>query len=618
MPQESLVRRKQAAIAVLALAAIVVHLVLRFGATASTTVQNVPLWVALALGGMPLVWELLVKLFRREFGSDLLAGISIVTSVILDEYLAGTLVVLMLSGGETLEAYAVRSASSVLEALAKRMPTLAHRKQDSTIADVPLAEVSIGDTVLVFPHEVCPIDGTVVEGHGVMDESYLTGEPYMISKTPGSTVLSGAINGESALTIRADKLAVDSRYAKIMEVMVSSQQHQPRIRRLGDQLGAYYTPLAVAIGIAAWLTTGDAVRFLAVMVVATPCPLLIAIPVAVIGSISLAAKRAIIVRDPAVLETVSTCRTIIFDKTGTLTYGEPELVDQSVAAGVNAAEVLSLVASLEQYSKHPLAEAIVRAGRERGAVFHEVAEISEPPGQGLRGLVAGREVRLTSRKQLLKDSPELAAELPPPAGGLECVILVDGRYAATYRFRDRPRREGKPFIKHLEPQHHIDRVMLLSGDRPAEVKYLAELVGIPEVLGGKSPEEKLEIVREETAQANTIYVGDGINDAPALVAATVGIAFGQNSDVTTEAADVVVMDSSLAKVDEFLHISGRMRRIALQSAVGGMAASVIGMLIAAAGYLPPVAGAIVQEVIDVVVVVNALRVAIRPKDLTDF
>ena len=449
--------------------------------------QNVPLWIALALGGVPLVWELLVKLWHREFGSDLLAGISIVTSVLLDEYLAGTLVVLMLSGGETLEAYAVRSASSVLEALAKRMPTLAHRKQDSTIADVPLVEVAVGDVVLVFPHEVCPIDGTVLEGHGVMDESYLTGEPYMMSKTPGSTVLSGAINGESALTIRADKLAVDSRYAKIMEVMLSSQQHQPRIRRLGDQLGAFYTPVAVAIGIAAWLATGDAVRFLAVMVVATPCPLLIAIPVAVIGSISLAAKRAIIVRDPAVLETVSTCRTIIFDKTGTLTYGQPELIEQNVVAGASAAEVLSLVASLEQYSKHPLAEAIVRAGREQGAMFREVSQISEPPGQGLRGTVAGREVRLTSRKQLAKEQPEVASELPPPAGGLECVILLDGRYVATYRFRDRPRREGRSFIRHLAPRHHIDRVMLLSGDRPAEVKYLADLVGIPEVLGGKSP-----------------------------------------------------------------------------------------------------------------------------------
>ena len=618
MLPDTFIRRKQAAIAVLALAAIAAHLVLRFGMNVSETARNLPLWVALALGGVPLVWELLVKLSRREFGSDLLAGISIVTSVILEEYLAGTLVVLMLSGGETLEAYAVRSASSVLEALAKRMPTLAHRKQDSTIEDVPLGEVAIGDTVLVFPHEVCPIDGTVVEGHGVMDESYLTGEPYMISKTPGSTVLSGAINGESALTIRADKLAVDSRYAKIMAVMQASQQQQPRIRRLGDQLGAYYTPVAVAIGIAAWIASGEAVRFLAVMVVATPCPLLIAIPVAVIGSISLAAKRAIIGRDPAVLETVSTCRTIIFDKTGTLTYGQPELIEQNVVAEANAADVLSLVASLEQYSKHPLAEAIVRAGRERGAVFHEVSRISEPPGQGLRGTVAGREVRLTSRKQLLKEQPEAAQLLPPPAGGLECLILLNGRYVATYRFRDRPRREGRSFIEHLAPRHQIERVMLLSGDRPEEVKYLAGLVGIPEVLGGKSPEEKLEIVREETARARTIYVGDGINDAPALTAATVGIAFGQNSDVTTEAADVVVMDSSLSKVDEFLHISARMRRIALESAVGGMAASIVGMMFAAAGYLPPVAGAIVQEVIDVVVVVNALRVAIRPKDLTDF
>jgi heavy metal translocating P-type ATPase len=451
-----------------------------------------------------------------------------------------------------------------------------------------------------------------------MDESYLTGEPYMMSKTPGSTVLSGAINGETALTIQADKLAVDSRYANIMQVMQTSQQHQPRIRRLGDQLGAFYTPVAVAIGIVTWLATGEAVRFLAVMVVATPCPLLIAIPVAVIGSISLAAKRAIIVRDPAVLETVSTCRTIIFDKTGTLTYGQPALIEQNVAASVNAAEVLSLVASLEQYSKHPLAEAIVRAGREQGAAIHQAEQISEPPGQGLRGTVAGREVRLTSRKQLAKEQPEVAERLSPPAGGLECVILVDGRYVATYRFRDRPRREGRPFISHLQPRHHIDRVMLLSGDRPTEAQYLADLVGIPEVLGGKSPEEKLDIVRAETAQARTIYVGDGINDAPALSAATVGIAFGQNSDVTTEAADVVIMDSSLEKVDEFMHISKRMRRIALESALGGMAASIVGMLFAAAGFLPPVAGAIVQEVIDIIVVVNALRVAIRPKALTDF
>ena len=621
MAQDSLIRRKQAAIAVLALVAIAVHLVLRFGTTASPTVQNVPLWIALALGGVPLVWELLVKLVHREFGSDLLAGISIVTSVLLGEYLAGTLVVLMLSGGEALEAYAVRSASSVLEALAKRMPSLAHRKQDSTIADVPLADVAVGDVVLVFPHEICPIDGTVVEGHGVMDESYLTGEPYMMSKTPGSTVLSGAINGESALTIRADKLAVDSRYAKIMQVMQASQQQRPRMRRLGDQLGAFYTPVAVAIGIAAWVASGDAVRFLAVLVVATPCPLLIAIPVAIIGSISLAARRAIIIRDPAVLETVSTCRTIIFDKTGTLTYGEPELIEQIVGAGVERRRRCSRswpASSSTRSIRWPRRSSAPAASR--GPCFTKCAQISEPPGQGLRGTVAGREVRLTSRKQLVEGTARRRpTQLPPPAGGLECVVLIDDRYAATYRFRDAPRREGAAV-------HSPSRAAAPHRPRACSSRAIASGGRLPGRAGRHPRSARRQESRKksstscaaETAQANTIFVGDGINDAPALMAATVGIAFGQNSDVTTEAADVVVMDSSLAKVDEFMHISRRMRRIALQSAVGGMAVSVVGMLFAAAGYLPPVAGAIAQEVIDVVAVLNALRVAIRPKDLTDF
>jgi heavy metal translocating P-type ATPase len=618
VPQPSTLNRKQLAIALLAIVAIPVHLVLRYGLHASQPIHNSPLWCALVLGGGPLVWELLVKVAHGQFGSDLLAGISIVASILLGEYLAGTLVVLMLSGGEALESYAVRSASSVLAALAKRMPTIAHRKRDSAIEDTLLDQLAIGDVLVVFPHEVCPIDGTVLAGHGVMDESYLTGEPYRMSKTPGSTVLSGAINGQSALTIRADRLATDSRYAKIMGVMQASQDQQPKLRRLGDQLGAVYSPVAIALGLAAWFAAGDPVRFLAVMVVATPCPLLIAIPVAVIGSISLAAKRAIVVRDPAVLEQVTNCRTMIFDKTGTLTYGVPQLVDQLIAPEFNAIDVLSLVASLEQYSKHPLAEAIVQAGRKQKVVLQDAPEISEQPGRGLRGTIAGRQVHLTSRKQLASEQPAAAAQLPPVAGGLECVILIDDRYAATYRFRDTPRREGVSFIDHLGPRHRIQRVMLLSGDRQSEVEYLADLVGIPEVQGGKSPEEKLDIVRAETARGPTIFVGDGINDAPALIAATVGIAFGQNSDVTTEAADVVIMDSSLQKVDEFMHISQRMRRIALESAVGGMALSVLGMLFAAGGYLPPVAGAISQEIIDVAAVINALRVAVRPKALTDF
>ena len=610
--------RKEMLIAFLAMAAIAVHLVMRFGFRLGEPARDYPLFVALALGGAPLVWELFLKLLKREFGSDLLAGISIVTSVILGEYLAGTLVVLMLSGGEALEAYAVRSASSVLQALAKRMPAVAHRRQDSTLKDVPLDQVAVGDTVVVFPHETCPVDGTVIEGHGVMDESYLTGEPYMMSKTPGTAVLSGAINGESALTVRADRLAVDSRYAKIMQVMQAAEEQRPRMRRLADQLGSVYTPIAMAIGIAAWLWSGQAVRFLAVMVVATPCPLLIAIPVTIIGAIALSAKRGIIVKDPSALEIVDTCRTLIFDKTGTLTYGEPQLTEQLGAPGVNATEVLSLAASVERYSKHPLSIPIVSAAQSSALAFHEASQISERPGEGLRGIVAGRPVEITSRKQLLKRLPGLETTVPAASGGMECVVMVDEKFAALYRFRDTPRHEGAAFVQHLSPKHRFEKIMLVSGDRESEVRYLAEQVGIREVFAHQTPEQKLEIVKAETLRARTIFVGDGINDAPALMAATVGIAMGQNSDVTTEAAGVVIMDSSLSRVDEFMHVSQRMRRIALQSAVGGMVLSIAGMLVAFAGHLPPVSGAVCQEIIDVLAVANALRVAIVPKSLVDF
>ena len=283
--------RLQMGIAALSLLAIMIYLVMRFALGLAPGLAQVPLWFAYLFGGVPLVWGLLGNLWRREFGSDLLAGLSIVTAVLLGEYLAGTLVILMLSGGEAIEAYAVRHASSVLAALAKRVPSIAHRRQGVSFEDVALDQVAVGDLLEILPHEVCPVDGTVVEGRGVMDESYLTGEPYQISKTPGVSVISGALNGETSLTIRADRLAVDSRYAKIMEVMRDSEEKRPKMRRLADQLGAVYTPVAVALAVLAWIISGDPVRFLAVLVVATPCPLLIAIPVAIIGSISLAAKR---------------------------------------------------------------------------------------------------------------------------------------------------------------------------------------------------------------------------------------------------------------------------------------------------------------------------------------
>jgi heavy metal translocating P-type ATPase len=609
-------------IAALALASIALHLLLNATTQPSlwlgVPVSTWPLFVALALGGLPLVVTLTGRLIHRDFSSDLLAGISIVTAVLLGEYLAGTLVVLMLSGGQAIEAYAVSRASSALSALAKRMPTVAHKKVADAMTDVPLEAVAPGDLLVVFPHEACPVDGTVIEGRSTMDESYLTGEPYVLSKTVGTAVLSGAVNGEGALTIRADKRAVDSRYARIMDVMRESEQRRPALRRLGDQLGAIYTPIAVALAAIAWAISGDPVRFLAVMVVATPCPLLIAIPVAIIGSVSLSAKRGIIIKDPAVLEQLDTCRTAIFDKTGTLTYGQPQLTEVLTTGGQNEGEVLAKVASLERYSRHPLSEAIQNQAKAQQLSLADATEVTERPGEGLRGVIDGQHVQVTSRSKWIGESPADADVLPPQAGGLECVIAINGRYAATLRFRDEPRREGTSFVRHLKPHHGITRVLLVSGDRDSEVRYLADKVGITEIYASQSPEQKVALVRAETLKAPTLFMGDGINDAPALTAATVGIAFGQASDVTAEAAGVVILDSSLGRVDELLHIGRRMRRVALQSAVGGMALSVVGMILAATGLLPPVQGAVLQELIDVLAVANALRTSVAPKVLTDY
>lgn len=598
----------------LALLGIVVHLVLRYALAVPHRWSVAPLVIVLVLGGIPLVIGLSRKLIAGEFGSDLLAGMSVVTSVLLGEYLVGCVIVLMLSGGGALEQFAKRRASSVLDALAKRMPDKAHRRSGDGLIDVALDDVAVGDELIVFPHETCPADGVVLEGQSKMNEAYLTGEPFEIWKTPGSEVISGAINGETALAIRAEKLPSHSRYARIMAVMQETEQQRPRLRRLGDRLGAWYTPIALAVSVLAWIITGERHRFLAVLVVATPCPLLIAIPVAVIGAISLSARRSIIIKNPAVLEQIDLCRTLIFDKTGTLTYGKPSLEEILCAAGMRREDVLRLAASVERYSKHPLAAAVLDAANKQGIPLEPAAEVSEHPGEGLRGLIGERRVWITGRHKI----DEHGLGLPPAAAGLECVVLIDERFAALFRFRDAPRKEARPFMEHLKPRHDVTRVMLVSGDRDSEVRYLAGLAGISEVHSSVSPEEKVAIVRAEGQRERTLFVGDGINDAPAMQAATVGVAFGVSSDVTSEAADAVILEASLAKVDELMHIGRHMRTIALESAVGGMALSVVGMIFAALGLLPPIGGAVAQEIIDLLAVMNAVRVALPFKALSDF
>lgn len=609
--RKTIVSKWQIAIVGLSLTAIALHMILRtIQVTASgsiLTTSNIPLLIAIFIGGIPLLLQILFKLYQGNFGADILAAIALVTAVVLNQYLAATLIILMLASGQTLEAYATRKASSVLRALAERMPAIAHRKIAEHIEDIALTSIRINDVIVVYPHETCPVDGTIINGQGSMNEAYLTGEPYQIAKAPGVTVLSGAINGESALAIRADKLPADSRYAMITQVLQEAEQKRPTMRRLGDQIGAIFAPIALLLAFAAWYFTHDAVRFLAVLVIATPCPLLIAIPITLISAISMAARRAIIIKDPTVLERLPTCRTAIFDKTGTLTYGQPELTEILPTDDIDSKIILQQTASLERYSKHPLSSAILKAAEKYKLPFLAATHVAEKPGHGLKGIIDGDEIYITHRKKFIETSPELSTLLPPISAGLECIILLNGKYAATLRFRDAPRTDSKSFIHHLTPSHQFHKIMLVSGDRESEVKYLGELLNINNILASQSPEQKLAIVRAETNKAPTLFMGDGINDAPALTAATVGIAFGQQSNVTAEAAGAVIMDNTLIKVDELIHLSATTRHIAMQSAMGGMVLSVIGMGFAAAGYISPVVGAVLQEIIDVLAIINALR-----------
>lgn len=571
-----------------------------------------PLLLVLGLGAIPFLWQIGAKLVHKDFGADVLAAISIVAAVLLGQYLAAVLVMLMLSSGQALESYALRRASSVLQALADRMPRQARRKEGDSVLEIDISDIRIGDIIQILPHETSPVDGTVISGHSFMDESYLTGEPYQVAKAPGAVVISGSINGESLLLIKAEKLAKDSRYSNIMSAVERARENRPKIRRLADRLGSIFAPVSLLVAIAVWIYTGDPVRFLSVLVVATPCPLFIAIPVAIISAISLAARLGIIINDPAVLELLPTCTTAIFDKTGTLTYGKPSLTEVIALPGFLESQVLSLAASLEQYSKHPLAKAVVEgAAREHVAIL-EAEKLHEKPGLGLFGTIGGDEVFITGRAQLAAQNLSVES-LPKDAGGLECFVVINNRVAGCLKFRDEPRGDSRNFVRHLTPFHNFTHVILLSGDRKSEVDNLANRLGLSDARAEQSPEQKLATVLEYGKKSPTLFMGDGINDAPALKAATVGIAFGQPSTATKAAAGAVILESSLSKVDELLHLSNAFRRVALTSAIGGMALSFVAMFFAAGGYITPAAGALLQQVIDAIAIVNALRLTFKTK-----
>lgn len=601
---------EQGIIASIATLAILAHLLLRSLRIPAET-NLLPLYIAYVLGGIPIIYELIKKVLKRQFGSDLLAGIAIVTSIPQAEYLAGTFIILMLSGGEALEVYATERASAVLKALASRMPRVARIKRGDKFVEEDIERIVPGDSIELLPHDICPVDGEVISGRGHMDESFLTGEPFRMPKIAGSAVISGALNQESLLVIKALQYPAESRYQKIAKVIEEQAKSQVPLKRMADRLGAWYTPLALLIASLAWYFSGEASRFLSVLVTATPCPLLIAIPVSLIGSISTAASRGIIIKNPAILEVLPTCRTMVLDKTGTLTYGRPALTKIHSLGEYPEGELLGLLASLEEYSKHPLASAVRSAAKKQRCQLKSVSSVTERAGQGLTGIIDSSEYKVTNRKSLRGTT-----QLPPQEPGLECLLLKDGSPIAVFIFQDQPRKESYGFVTHARKKHGIQSIKILSGDKLLEVSSLASQVGIDAFEADLSPEDKLRRIKEETLRGPTVYIGDGINDAPALQAATVGIAMGSHSDITGEAADAVILDSSLEKTDELIHIATRMRRIAFQSAFGGMGVSLGGMVLASIGLVTPLGGAILQEVIDVFAVLNSLRTAYLSKDIS--
>ena len=578
--------------------------------------ENYSLFFVLIVGGIPLLIQIFLKIIKGNLGADLIAFMALILAIYLQENVAGVLIILMLASSQALEEFASHRASFVLEALAQRMPTIAHLKSENNFFDTEISKIKINDLIAIFPHEICPIDGEVVEGRGSMDESYLTGEPYRISKTIGSKVLSGAINGESLFVIKTEKLPADSRYGKIMEVMKQAKEQRPEIRKLADKIGAIFAPITIIIASTSYYFTHDLTNFLAVLTIATPCPLLIAVPIAIISAISISARQGIIIKDARILEKLSICTTAIFDKTGTLTFGEPNISEIIALDEFSAEEILQKTASLERYSRHPLACSILKEAQKRNLILLDAQNISEKPGYGMIGNIGEQEIVITSRKKIHEFQPS-KIPLPDLSDGMECVIIINKKVAGILHFRDLERPESKSFINHLAPNHNFKKIILLSGDRASEVNYLAEKLGINNYFSSQSPEQKLEIVKKETQNAPTLFMGDGINDAPALMLASVGIAFGQGNNITSESSGAVILESNLLKVDELIHISIFTRKIILQSAIGGMLFSIVGMILASFGLISPSEGAIAQQIIDAVAIVNALRLTITKNVVSD-
>ncbi len=563
---------------------------------------------------VPLTVSIARTLAAGRVGVDAIALVAMAGALAVGEYLAGAVIALMLSGGNALEASASRRARRELTALLERMPTIAHRRVAGGWEEVGVGELAVGDTVLIRAGELIPVDGTVAGDEAVVDESALTGEPLPVTHARGATVRSGAANAGDAFELAATRVAAESAYANIVRLVRAAETQRAPFVRIADRYAAFFLPLTLALAAVAWAASGDPVRAVAVLVVATPCPLILAAPIAIVSGVSRAARAGVIVKGGAAIERLGEARTVLVDKTGTLTLGEPA-VREVVALEGDEREILRLAASVDQLSAHVLAEALVHEAERRGLELDDPVGAVEQPGQGMEGTVGGRRVAVGSHVWLRSRGyeTERAAQLDgggEDAGLAKVLIGVDGRLAGVAVMADRLREDARELTADLHAAG-VRRVAMVSGDRHAVAERIGEETGVDEVHAEQSPAQKLEIVRAMRADpelAPVVMVGDGVNDAPALALADVGIAMsGPGATVSSETADAVIVVDAIDRVATAIEIGRRALGIARQSVLFGIGLSAIAMVVAAFGYIPPLAGALLQEGIDVAVILNALR-----------
>ena len=573
------------------------------------------LWIlATMVSAVRLAIGIAIDLLAGSTGVDVVALLAMLGSVALGEFLAGAVIAVMYATGQALERYAHGRAERELRTLLSRAPGIAHRYEADGLTDRPAEVLGAGDRLLIKPGEVVPVDGIVVSGPAALDESALTGESQIVIRDLDDRVASGVVNAGGAFDLRATATADASTYAGIVRLVRIAQTEKSPFVRIADQYAGVF--LIVSLGLAglAWLVSGDPVRALAVLVVATPCPLLLAAPIAIVAGISRSARRGIIVKGGGALEALGRARVLLMDKTGTLTTGRPRLDRVAVAPGVDADEILALAASLDQVSPHVLALAIVHAARERALPLELPTDVVEQAGLGIRGAVAGRTVALGSREWVgggrrLPAWARVAIDRIELEGSMAILVEVDDELAGIVVMED-PIRPETPRALRLFRRAGIQRIVMVTGDHPAVAETVGAAIGVDGVLAERTPTEKVEAVKAErlNAPGGTVMIGDGINDAPALAAADVGVAMGaRGATASSEAADVVITVDHLDRLAEAITIARRSRQIAVQSVVVGVGLSAIAMLAAAFGLLAPVEGALLQEAIDVIVILNALR-----------